>query len=267
MDVQLLERLLVESKLVSDVRYFEKISSTNSFALQLAGDDQLATPLLIVAREQSAGRGRGANRWWSSEGCLMFSLLVDAESWLPKQYWPHLSLVTGVSIAQVIEQQLPGEIVGVKWPNDVYMAGRKLAGILIETSAAAPGRLVIGAGVNVNNSVAQAPAEIQARAISLVDRTARPISLEATLARVVEQLLTNWRSLARDGFTSFASQWPRYCILTGSIATIRTSARDAGEVFSGRVAGIDSHGRLLVETAQGTVALAGGAVESFEPAI
>ncbi|ADB17395.1 biotin/acetyl-CoA-carboxylase ligase [Pirellula staleyi DSM 6068] len=254
---------LIKRGLIADLHYFAKIGSTNSYALSQAVDDTQKCPLLVAAREQTAGRGRGANRWWSSDGCLMFSLLLDCTDWLPTSKWPLLSLVTGISIAQTIEQLIPGDVVGVKWPNDVYLAGRKVAGILIETSAAASGRLVVGIGLNVNNSVATAPADIQARAVALVDRSSARWTLELVLERLVERLITNWQRLGEQGFESFYRDWPRYCILSGAIVTIRPQAQHSEATVIGRALGIDEAGCLVVETTGGPIHLAGGSVEQF----
>lgn len=258
MDVTLLEKL-VERGLIGDFRHYPTTGSTNSLALALAGDATIRCPLLISAAEQTAGRGRGANRWWSKSGCLMFSLVVDTSDWLSAASWPLLSLATGISIAQTLEQLLPGQLVGVKWPNDVYVGGRKIAGILIETTAQAPRRLVIGVGLNVNNSVTDAPAEIQSRSVAMVDVMPQPWSLPLVLSNLIERMNENWQMLAKSGFESFAAQWPRYCILTGCVVTVKS----ADKTITGRCQGIDATGCLVVETTSGTEHLTSGSIEQF----
>src|SRR5438034_451345 len=101
-----------------------------------------------------AGRGRGTNRWWSADGALTFSLVLEApQERLPMSRWPQVALVAGVAVCEALERMAPRAEMRVKWPNDVYLAGRKICGILSESVPARRDRIVVGIGVNVNNRV------------------------------------------------------------------------------------------------------------------
>ena len=141
------------------VEHYAKIASTNDRALELCADIELLVPFLVIADHQTSGRGRGANRWWSSDGAILFSVIVDAAEYgLPESRWPQISLTVGAAVCQTLRALLGSETaVGLKWPNDVWLNGRKAAGILVEVPAVRRGRLVIGVGLNVNNSFESAP--------------------------------------------------------------------------------------------------------------
>ena len=120
------------------------------------------------ARHQTAGRGRGKHTWWSAEGALTFSVLLEPSTLgIHTRSWPQLSLATAVAICDALavelrQYEVASAMPRIKWPNDVLIDGRKVCGILIE-SPAQPGVrrrcLVVGIGVNVNNSWKTAPAE------------------------------------------------------------------------------------------------------------
>ena len=110
---------------------------------------------------------------WTGPGSLAFSLLVGDE-WLadlPAQSRPMTALAVGLAVVETIRPHVVGHDLAIHWPNDVLLDGRKLAGILIESPR--PDRMVIGIGVNVNNNVADAPAELRGRVISVRDVTNR----------------------------------------------------------------------------------------------
>jgi hypothetical protein len=139
-----IEQLLAET-ILEGAEWHASIESTNNRALELAADASLKTPYLVGASEQTAGRGRGTNRWWAADGTLMFSVLFDMPSLgIPQSDWPRFSLGTALSVAETIEAFAPQVPVGLKWPNDVWIGARKTCGILIEQSHLAPQRLVVG---------------------------------------------------------------------------------------------------------------------------
>ena len=144
-------RLLAESCL-RRADWLDQIDSTNDHALLLANQPEIESPWLIGAERQTAGRGRGANRWWGAEGSLLFSLLIDMPKMgLVSADWPRFSLITGLAAAETLASMVSSAVVGLKWPNDVWLGRRKVGGILIEQSDRFPERLVIGVGLNVNN--------------------------------------------------------------------------------------------------------------------
>jgi hypothetical protein len=140
-----IERVLTET-FIEQVDYHQEIGSTNNRALQLAKEPISAARLLVLADEQTAGRGRGANSWWTANGALTCSVLLRAEAiLLPPSRWPQPALVVGLAVADAIEDCLgDSAAVALKWPNDVYLCNRKVCGILVETADGQNPRLILG---------------------------------------------------------------------------------------------------------------------------
>jgi BirA family biotin operon repressor/biotin-[acetyl-CoA-carboxylase] ligase len=152
---------------------FAEIGSTNDEAARLVRGGA-PSGLLVFAEHQNAGKGRMGRSWASPRGSgLCFSLVVHPSS--PRQHWPLLSLLTSVAVARSIEDLAGLGIlrqplrVDLKWPNDVLLSGRKVAGILVETAGApgGPGAVVIGVGVNVGSNSVPPGMEDSATSVSL----------------------------------------------------------------------------------------------------
>lgn len=231
-----------------------EVASTNTVALHRCELHDLQTPMLIQADRQTDGRGRGNNRWWSAGGALTFSLILDADTWqLPAARWPQLSLATGLAVARAMEDCLaPGDNVQVKWPNDVLIDGRKVCGILIEVPPRQPGRFVVGIGINLQNSLADAPQELRERAVSLCDLLAEPPSARALLSSLLRHLDQELTTLASE--SDLPARWQKKCALTGHAVSLDTPAGSQ----RGLCMGIDEHGALLLQTATGVQAVVSG---------
>jgi BirA family biotin operon repressor/biotin-[acetyl-CoA-carboxylase] ligase len=127
-----LQRIASESFLRGIV-FRRRIDSTNNLAIEWATARRGSTPLLVLAEEQIAGRGRGTNCWWSARGALTFSLVLDSGTIaLRAEQWPRVSLAAAVAVCEVLELLVPNIPCGIRWPNDVDLAGRKVCGILPE---------------------------------------------------------------------------------------------------------------------------------------
>lgn len=249
-------------------------ATDGAVAVKSAGRPGQATaigvrPVLVLAGEQTAGRGRGANRWWSANGALTFSLLLELPDWLPPDRRSELALVAGLAVRQAVAVAIDGaQAALVKWPNDVYVGERKVAGILIETAAAKPPRIVVGIGLNVNNSLADAPVDVRARATALIDVTAgqardRTDVLLSLLDALQAELAFWLESASTSGAANWtAERWRPHCFLTGR--TVRIEA--AGRSITGRCLGVSRDGELQVQTESGVVACRSGVVTSFDSA-
>lgn len=148
------EAPLSDHPLLKGFEFHEELESTNDLGLELAKSVDLPCPYLIQAARQTRGRGRGEHRWWSSAGAITCSLILDSEQLSPSpEEWPLISLVTGIGLAEALQPYLTSSPIRVKWPNDLYVADRKLGGILIETVRGESLRFVVGFGINLNNRV------------------------------------------------------------------------------------------------------------------
>ena len=250
---------LLQDTFVDNVIHFRETDSTNTRAIGLlATGDAVETPCLVYAESQSAGRGRGANQWWSASGSLTFSLIVDFKRIaLSVEQIPLLPLLTGLAILRTGEALLPAADLKLKWPNDVFLADRKLAGVLIEVPSQVAGHAVIGVGLNVNNSFANAPAELSFTGISLSDQLDASLSRIEVLRRMLQELAGLMESLAAG--EGVFDDWSDYCLLTGKQVTLQTGASRV----IGRCHGIDASGALLIATSAGMQAFFGGVVESW----
>jgi BirA family biotin operon repressor/biotin-[acetyl-CoA-carboxylase] ligase len=252
--------LLTRSTFLREVCVFPRLASTNTHALeQLASNRTLACPSLIYAEEQTAGRGRGSNRWWSNRGGLTFSLVLEiARSGLSPEQSPLVSLLTGLSVMRACQAELPRADFSVKWPNDVYLSNRKLAGILVEVPPGRSDVLVIGIGINVNNSFQEAPQEIRDAAVSLTEIGGGEYDSRTLLERLLLSLEELLLQLAR-GENVIEENWQANCLLTGKQVNLRSGPRLA----SGLCLGVDSRGALRLQTPHGAECFFGGIVESW----
>lgn len=251
---------IVANTFVKDVEFHAEIGSTNDRALELAAAEvSPRTPLLIWALQQNAGRGRGANRWWASDGALTFTLLLETSALrLPQERWPQVSLTTGLAVCTALQNLVPQADVSLKWPNDVFVDGRKICGILIEIPPRQSGKLVIGVGININNSIQSAPAEIASRATALCDISQREWKLDEVLIHVLQQIESHLIQLS-DNDPSLAQRWDELCFLRG-----RTVQHTAGEhVTMGVCQGVDQQGALLLRTETGLTRVLGGVITQW----
>jgi BirA family biotin operon repressor/biotin-[acetyl-CoA-carboxylase] ligase len=215
----------------------EKTGSTND-DVRSAANAGAAKGLVIVAGKQESGRGRRGAAWVCPPGeGLAFSVLLRPRE--NKALWPRLSLAAGLAVAEAIERL--GPLAEVKWPNDVWVGGRKIAGILVE---AGEDFVVVGIGINVG--VKEFPAELADSATSLALECGEAPELSAVLLLVLERLQV-WSAKIGGGFEELLRGFRVRCALTGK--AVRLLAADGA--LSGTVAGIGDGGELLVETPNG----------------
>jgi len=236
---------------VAQVVYHDVLGSTNDQArLHAAQADRL--PLLVIAAQQTAGRGRQARSWWSDAGSLTFSLLLGPDQVATGPTGsPLISLLPALAVMEAVGPQVGTIPLGLHWPNDVYLDGRKLSGVLVERTAG--GRLIVGVGLNVNTRFDEAPAEVARRATSLGAATGKEFDLPEVLQdylRALEQRLTQLAAdpaaIARDAHDA--------CLQRGHVVSIRIGNRQV----TGGCLGIDAEGALLLETPEGPRAFATG---------
>ena len=232
---------------VARAEHHPSLASTNDRAAELTARDG-PLPLLVVADRQTAGRGRGANRWWTGPGALAFSLLVDGRTiGAHDGRSPLVALAVAVAVVDAVAPLLPAQTLGIHWPNDVMAAGRKLAGILIEVLP--DRRHVIGIGLNTNNSLTDAPAELQSTAVTLRDLGQATVDQTAILIELLKGLEEQFHHLCREP-QSVAARADALCLQRGQTLTLQA----AGRTVTGCCQGIAGDGRILLQTSGGTEA-------------
>lgn len=205
---------------------------------------------LLVAEHQTHGRGRMGRSWHSSAGAsLTFSLALP----MALADWSGLSLVAGAAIADALDPpgaQAPR--LQLKWPNDIWLEGRKLGGILIETVPAGAQRMVIvGVGLNIGASQPSSDAGLQTGYAGL-DELSPGTSAPAVLARVAPPLVAALLAFPQQGFAAWQAAYARRDLLAGRQIT-------AGAT-EGIARGTNAQGELLLETPQGLQTISGGEV-------
>ena len=233
--------------------WHDEIDSTNDEAHRLA---ERGAPggMIVAARRQTAGKGQHGRSWTSLPGNLLASFLLRPAPTPPET--PQLGFAAGLALADALTHHLhPTLRPRLKWPNDVLLAGGKIAGILLERGA---DWVVIGIGVNL----AAAPADTPYPAESLSTFVSPPAPAE--FLAVLESSLQAWLArLAQDGFAPIAAAW----LALGPRPDQDLQIRLGGETISGRFAGLGPGGELLLETASGTRKIVSGDILPPVPSI
>lgn len=241
------------------------VPSTNDLALE-AGRQGAAEGLAVLADRQTAGRGRRGRAWSSPAGTGLYtSILLRPGQPLPQAAL--LTLVAGLGVVEAIAEAA-GLPAGLKWPNDVLVDGRKVAGILAEMASQdeAVSHVVIGIGINVNHGPRALPDELSAVATSLYLATGRSLA-RGELAAALYNALDRWYRLFREGGggTILAAARERSATLGRAV-----EVHGEGEPWRGLAVDLDGDGALLVREEGGGVrrVLAGGvSIRTAEQAV
>lgn len=245
--------------------------STNDDALRAARAGA-AQGTVFVAEQQTAGRGRRGNAWFARPGeSLLCSVVMRSQ--LALEDIPLLALVAGLSIRSAVERALvsggaeQSDAVRVKWPNDVWVDGKKIAGVLAESQLQGNRVLaeVIGFGINVATTTF--PEELAGRVTSLRLQGIAP-AREVLLADVLEALAERTEALCRDGVGSFSTELSRSDALLGRRVRLAGSESGADRhdaTLEGTALGIDGAGCLILRDQTGRILhVRGGAVELLD---
>lgn len=240
LDVADLHARLVGLRLGRPLLYFPAIGSTNTHAVELAREGA-AEGTLVTTDDQTAGRGRIGRAWRSLPGQQLALSLVLRPSFPPQ----FLIMASAIAVAETASE-LTGAPAEIKWPNDVLIAGRKVCGILIESSG---GFVVLGVGLNVNGSLAGDP-ELAARATTLAEAAGGPISREAVAAALLTRLDAYYFQLQSGGDqarTQIREEWRARLVTLGRTVTLRQGE----EAVAGFAQDVNADGALLLRLPSG----------------
>ena len=242
------ESWLQRPSMLQSCEVFDSLPSTNDYARQRAREQPPPGMHLIVAWEQTRGRGQHDRVWNSSTGSLTLSLLFPS-TMLPGSFdlaqIGQLSVTTALGIRDAL-QPFVAQPVQVKWPNDVIVCGGKVAGILIESITTRPMALIVGIGINANNKI-EHPTATSDRpsapypAISLAQVAGHSLDLFQIMQSLIDALQAVWlHDPPRE--RALVDRWSQSCCLTGYRVEVESgSKREAGVC-----AGIDEQGRLIL---------------------
>jgi BirA family biotin operon repressor/biotin-[acetyl-CoA-carboxylase] ligase len=241
LDLDRLQESLGTQRLSGRVHYFAETDSTNARARQLA-ENSAAEGEIVIAESQTQGRGRLGRRWESPPFAnLYFSVLLRPR--LAPSHAPQITLMAAVALAEAVDSFIP-QTPTIKWPNDILVDGKKLAGILTEAACSAErvDYVILGLGVNVNYSIDAMPEPIRERATSILELTQQNVSRESLLRRLIQGLDRCYGELERSGFDALAQRWQAYFGWRGR----RVQVGLLDQVSSGYAKGIDRDGALLI---------------------
>ena len=228
------------------IQYYKEVESTQDIAKQLAagGADE---GTLVIAEKQSRGRGRMGRQWTSSPGGVYLSLILRPEIKPSEALW--FPLIAGIAVAQAI-RQLVGLQAKLKWPNDIFVGGKKAGGILIEMSAEIDrlDYVIVGMGINVNTRMKDFPQELKKIATSLRNECGQEIS-SVKLVQAILTILEHWyEDFSTSGFERIRQTWKEMSNTIGSLVSVNT--REAS--IKGHALDIDHDGALIVQSTDGT---------------
>ncbi|MEN6326575.1 MAG: biotin--[acetyl-CoA-carboxylase] ligase [Syntrophomonas sp.] len=221
---------------------YKEVDSTNQEARRLLRENRAGEGAVVVARRQTAARGRRGRSWESPVGGLWFSLisrpgLALAETAL-------LSLVFAVAVSRALEKILD-QPVQLKWPNDIYINGKKAVGILLEMSGELDKAeyLITGIGINVNLGLSSL-GSAAGNATSLQEENGSPLEMSRVLIEVLNALDKYYFAFLEQGFTDILKEFKARCWHLGQYIKIEANQR----VLQGRNIDIDESGSLLLDT-------------------
>lgn len=238
-DAEIIQRHIQHTNFKIDV--FETLASTNDHLKTCASNTD---PHFCIAEYQTQGRGRMGRSWVSPFGCnLYFSLSYLFSEDISEL--SGLSLVIGIGVVKALQalgDHIPFQL---KWPNDILVDGKKLGGVLVEVIAEANGqcRAIIGIGLNVNMTAT--PVETPWTSLEVLLN--KKIDRNLLLANLIDTQLNTIEKFRQEGLSAFISDWSSLDALAGNTIALKCAGRE----FQGNARGVDTLGRLLLESSTG----------------
>ncbi|OWZ83295.1 biotin--[acetyl-CoA-carboxylase] ligase [Natranaerobius trueperi] len=223
-----------------DMTHFSTIDSTNRYG------HSVTSPHIVLAEQQTSGKGRLGRSWASFHGGIYFSLVINPNCSMDEI--PTLPLVIATAIARVFRNHLNIHA-QIKWPNDVLVNDKKVSGILVELSGEtdAPQKAIIGVGINANQTVENFPSELQDKVATLKKIKGKPIDRKVLLCKVLDEI-TILLNMLNENISDVLNIWKEFsCTLGKEITVKQVSSRN----LAGYAIDIDERGALIIETKHG----------------
>jgi BirA family biotin operon repressor/biotin-[acetyl-CoA-carboxylase] ligase len=244
----LLEEAAKSLALEIPVLYYPELDSTNDEAERQLAKGRKA-PFAILAGSQTQGRGRRQREWYSASKENLY-LTVAFEPRLPASQLQHFTLWCGIHLCQSLQKLVPQAPLQIKWPNDLYCAGKKFAGMLTEARLDADGlnTLLFGFGLNVNSQPEDYPDDLSEIATSLRAVSGQELPLNQLALLSVQAIHQAYNTCIQSTDTdSLIQAWGSLDYLAGKLV----SAERSGTTLEGIACGIDASGALRIEDADG----------------
>jgi BirA family transcriptional regulator, biotin operon repressor / biotin---[acetyl-CoA-carboxylase] ligase len=242
----LLARLGKTKIIGRDIQVFEQTTSTNDVIEKLARDG-VREGVVVFAESQTKGRGRLGRKWISpTRKGLWFSILLRPD--LRPQETTQLTVASAIALRRAIfsETNLRAEI---KWPNDILIGGKKVAGILTELSAELDKvrHVILGIGIDVNLDANELPNDLKKIATSLKIESGETISRAELAVAILRELDFDSARICGGKFSAVADEWEEHCVTIGKNVTVQIGDRK----IRGRAESLDDDGALLLRTEHG----------------
>ncbi len=229
-----------------EIRYFERTDSTNLRAKAMAADGA-PEGTLVIAEEQTQGRGRRGRNWFSPPGAGIYLSLIMRPDILPQEA-PRFALLTAAAVAEAVREITALET-RIKWPNDILVGGRKLGGILTEVSMEMDKveYMIVGLGLNVNLAREAFPSDLQEIGTSIQMEMGRHLHRLPLVRRIIERFEETYQGYQRHGFAPIRKRWQDFTDMIGRTVEVDTMGRR----LTGEVLDFDEDGYLVVREHNG----------------
>lgn len=248
LDVRKVQEQLTARRLGAKFHYFTEISSTNTHARELA-ERGAAEGEIVIGETQTHGRGR-LGRHWESPSLVNLYLSIILRPKLAPKHAPQITLMAAVALVETFAPLIAQAPI-IKWPNDILVNGKKLAGVLTEAACSADliEHVILGIGINVNYRVDSMPSELRSRATSIADLTRNNVDRENVLLRLIQALDRCYGELEEFGFDALRRRWEAHFGWRGR----RVKVQHLDQVLTGRARGIERDGALVLEDDHGVL--------------
>ncbi|RAV18491.1 biotin--[acetyl-CoA-carboxylase] ligase [Paenibacillus contaminans] len=227
------------------IKLYDEVDSTQNIAHELVRNGA-GEGTLVIAEQQTKGRGRMGRNWLSPKGKgIWMSVVLKPE--IPLPFTPQLTLLVAVALCRTIRKLTPE--VGIKWPNDLLVRGKKISGILLESSAEDErlNYVIVGVGISANLKEEDYPDDLREKATSLLIERGEPIDRAALVCDFLLQLEDLYELYRDQGFAPIRTLWEALTVTLQRKVTIQT----AQGIEEGTAVAIDDMGALLVAKPDG----------------
>jgi BirA family biotin operon repressor/biotin-[acetyl-CoA-carboxylase] ligase len=228
------------------IHYFTEVTSTNDVAKELAAL-RAKEGTIVIAEVQTSGRGRLGRGWLSPKGGVWFSIILRPEVKAKDVF--KITFLTAVAVAKTIRKmfKLNAEI---EWPNDILVNGKKVCGILTETSIRGEtvDSVVVGVGINANVDIDFFPKDFKKTVTTLASEVKREVDREKFLHALLKELEAYYKMFKENNFDSILEEWKQLNRLFGANVEVVTF----NEKIEGQAVNVDQNGALIIRLADGT---------------
>jgi len=245
-DYELFQNQLKTNFIGQNIKYFESTDSTNTQAWNLT-NLKIDNGTVIIASEQTEGRGRRGNKWFSSNNkSLTFSIALLKNTQIKRSV---LALMTGLAVIKGIKKMIDIPCY-LKWPNDIILNSKKLGGVLIETKGH---NVVIGVGINVNEDYNDLNSEIKKQSISLKMNEKKSTKRELLLAHILNQ----FELLYKKNNDEIIKEWLEYCFHINKEIQFHNDGKITKAIFKS----INNDGCGILNIDNKEILISGGVIE------